>query len=208
MKDLILCTGNIHKYREFLGSLKHFTGTEYKVQLYSGETFEVQDTPERIVRIKADFVRRALLNGIASELTPLVQSGAPILCEDVNLDIDCLSGFPGPYVKFFVEKLTTDGISELVDRIGTTTEAVAKCYYACCTNYHKGSPNIKVFLGQTVGKIVKPRGPKEFGFDCIFEPIGQTGVPKTMAEMSIEDKLEFSPRMRAIAQLGAYLNGL
>lgn len=50
-----------------------------------------------------------------------------------------------------------------------------KSAYALCTLsfVHFASVNdIKVFTGKTPGKIVPARGPKNFGWDPVFEPDG------------------------------------
>jgi inosine triphosphate pyrophosphatase len=70
------------------------------------------------------------------------------------------------------------------------------------------SPGDKVqtFAGRTDGKIVRPRGSLEFGWDPIFEPT--EGLGKTYAEMSKKEKDSISHRSRAFALFQSYLNGI
>lgn len=49
--------------------------------------------------------------------------------------------------------------------------------YALCTFAYSGpsttsagEPEVKLFEGKTYGRIVQPRGPRAFGWDCCFEP--------------------------------------
>ncbi len=55
-----------------------------------------------------------------------------------------------------------------------------------------------VFIGQTHGKIVMPRGPTNFGWDPIFQP---DGFDQTYAEMEKEAKNDISHRGRAIQNM-------
>ena len=63
-----------------------------------------------------------------------------------------------------------------------------------------------LFIGRTPGKIVKPRGDKNFaqvfGWDPIFEPDGFT---KTYAEMEKEEKNKISHRFKSLDKLKQYL---
>ena len=51
----------------------------------------------------------------------------------------------------------------------STTEA-----YAICTFAYSAGPGTEpiLFEGKTQGKIVLPRGPQDFGWDCTFEAEG------------------------------------
>jgi XTP/dITP diphosphohydrolase len=50
--------------------------------------------------------------------------------------------------------------------------------------------------------LTEKRGARGFGYDPIFLP---DGYPKTLAEMSAEEKNQISHRARAIAQLVEFL---
>ncbi|PSS24022.1 Inosine triphosphate pyrophosphatase [Actinidia chinensis var. chinensis] len=52
------------------------------------------------------------------------------------------------------------------------------------------------FMGKTLGKIVPPRGPNDFGWDPIFQP---DGYDQTYAEMCKEEKNKISHRSRALS---------
>jgi non-canonical purine NTP pyrophosphatase (RdgB/HAM1 family) len=62
--------------------------------------------------------------------------------------------------------------------------------------------NIKFFQGKVEGIIVEPRGENGFGFDSIFRPMGSD---KTFAEMTTEEKNQFSHRAKAFNLLKQYL---
>src|SRR5690606_962275 len=64
----------------------------------------------------------------------------------------------------------------------------------------------KLFEGVCEGRITQERKGKEgFGYDPVFMPLGSN---KTFAEMSIEEKGEYSHRARAVEELVAFLNNL
>ena len=66
------------------------------------------------------------------------------------------------------------------------------------------SPELKepiLFVGKTPGKIVEPRGSRDFGWDPVFQP---EGFDKTYAELPKEIKNTISHRYRAIKELQNY----
>lgn len=73
--------------------------------------------------------------------------------------------------------------------------ATAVCTFA----YSSGeSDDVLLFQGKTEGKIVDPRGPRDFGWDPCFQP---NGFPQTYAELSKETKNSISHRFKAVDAL-------
>ncbi len=64
-----------------------------------------------------------------------------------------------------------------------------------------GKPNVIVFEGKTPGKIVEPRGPRDFGWDPCFQP---DGFDQTYAELDKAIKNTISHRYRALEKLRQY----
>lgn len=58
-----------------------------------------------------------------------------------------------------------------------------------------------LFQGITNGIIVEPRGPRDFGWDPVFQP---DGYNCTYAEMPKEEKNKISHRFRALDALQKY----
>lgn len=73
--------------------------------------------------------------------------------------------------------------------------AWALCTFAFCAG--KDEP-VQLFRGRTEGRIVEPRGPRDFGWDPCFQP---DGYEKTYAELPKEVKNSISHRYRALAAL-------
>jgi non-canonical purine NTP pyrophosphatase (RdgB/HAM1 family) len=119
------------------------------------------------------------------------------VCEDTSLYIDCLNGFPGPLIKWFLKSLNETEIHELVEKYNNS-KVTAKTV----VGYTDGN-NIKFFEGILEGTIVKPRGDGGFGWDKMFQPVGHE---KTLGEMSIQEKNQISMRKIAFEELRDYLN--
>lgn len=58
-----------------------------------------------------------------------------------------------------------------------------------------------LFQGRTDGDIVTPNGPRNFGWDCCFQP---TGYNKTYAELQKDIKNTISHRFRALDKMRDY----
>lgn len=80
------------------------------------------------------------------------------------------------------------------------TRATALCTFAYCAG--PGEEPI-LFEGRTEGNIVPARGPSNFGWDPVFEPL--EGGGRTYAEMPSDGKNLISHRYRALEGLKAFL---
>lgn len=120
----------------------------------------------------------------------------PLLINNINALI--LNLIPGPYIKWFLDKLKAEGL--YTSLVGFNNFAAE----ASCTVALKESADgeIKVFEGRTVGEICMPRGPNTFGWDNCFQP---EGYALTYAEMTKDAKNEISHRYKAFALLKDYL---
>lgn len=121
----------------------------------------------------------------------------PVLVEDTCLCFNAMGGLPGPYVKWFLKNLGPDGLHRMLhgwdDKSG----------YALCTfAYGSRDGEISLFKGKTDGTIVPPRGPRDFGWDPCFQPIG---YDQTYAEMDKSEKNKISHRAKALAELRLHL---
>lgn len=77
----------------------------------------------------------------------------------------------------------------------------------CTFGYYSGKEDedVQIFQGKTQGNIVNPRGPRDFGWDPCFEPIG---FKETFAEMPKSQKNQISHRGRAVLALKEFLDQL
>jgi len=119
------------------------------------------------------------------------------MTEDTSLCFNALGGLPGVYIKWFLEKLGHEGLNNLLLAYNDKT-AYAQCIFAFCEG---PDSEPQVFVGRTPGKIVPARGPKNFGWDPVFEPEGFT---ETYAEMDSKIKNTISHRYRSLALVQDY----
>jgi len=119
------------------------------------------------------------------------------LIEDTSLELRCLQGLPGTFIKWFEETIGIEGIAALAMKHEDRT-AIARS----TVGYRDPSGNTHFFTGEIEGEIVPPRGSKAFGWNPIFVP---TGHDRTFGEMTIEDKNRISMRGIATRKLTAHL---
>ena len=117
------------------------------------------------------------------------------------MGFECLNGFPGPYIKFMLEKMSP---KEFYDMCADRKKFNAKLF---CVYGLTGGPlgdEIKLFEGIIDGNVVEPRGSSslKLSFDTFFEPFGQN---KTFGEMTDKEKDLCSHRAAAFRQLKAFL---
>lgn len=177
---ITLVTGNPDKLRELqaiaasLATRLEFTAQE--VDLTEIQSLDLQD-------IVADKLRWAY---------ETVQQ--PVIVEDVAAELASLQGLPGPFIKFFEQKLGRDALYQLSKQPGDSV------VIRCVAGYYDGKTMLFA-EGVLSGTITAPRGDNGFGFDCVIVPDSQTGEQRTVAEMSDEDKNAISHRAKAFKLL-------
>ena len=120
--------------------------------------------------------------------------------EDTALEFAALGGMPGPYVKWFMESVGYQGLSQMVANF-TETKATAVCTLAICDGV---GGDVVLLQGRCEGRVVQPRGDRKFGWDPIFQ--SDEGGGKTFAEMTMEEKNKISHRSKAVDKLVEYLS--
>ncbi|XP_048800501.1 inosine triphosphate pyrophosphatase isoform X1 [Lagopus muta] len=181
-RSVVFVTGNAKKLEEvtqILGDSSPYTLVAKKIDLP-----EYQGEPDEISVQKCREAAR--------------QIRGPVIIEDTCLCFNALGGLPGPYIKWFLEKLKPEGLYKLLAGFED------KSAYALCTfAFSTGNPEepVKLFKGQTHGVIVEPRGPRDFGWDPCFQP---DGYDQTYAELPKAVKNSISHRYRALSELSAF----
>jgi len=173
-------SGNKKKVEEFTSIL----GSSFSIEARHFDLPELQGEPEFIAISKCKLAFKEI--------------GEPVIVEDTCLCFNALNGLPGPYIKWFLEKLKHEGLNKLLSGFEDKT-AYAQCIFSIAWN---ADEEPLTFIGKTDGKIVPPRGPPDFGWDPIFQP---DGYEQTYAEMPKELKNSISHRGKALEKLTAYL---
>uniref|UniRef100_A0A0K8TSK0 Inosine triphosphate pyrophosphatase n=1 Tax=Tabanus bromius TaxID=304241 RepID=A0A0K8TSK0_TABBR len=177
-KAITFVTGNVKKLEELVAIL----GTDFPRQVVSKKI----DLPELQGEIDEICVKKCQ--------EAARQIGGPVIIEDTCLCFNALKGLPGPYIKWFLEKLGPEGLHQMLEGWED------KSAQAVCTLAYSAGVNEEVILfqGRTDGDIVSPRGPRDFGWDPCFQP---KGYQQTYAEMPKSEKNKISHRYRAIAKM-------
>ncbi len=113
-----------------------------------------------------------------------------------------MHGLPGPYIKWFLDKIGHDGLNKLLAGYDDKT-AYAQCVFAFCAG---PTSEPIVFDGRCHGRIVQARGSTTFGWDPIFQPDNDQGQPgkQTFAEMDKNEKNRISHRSRSLQLVKDY----
>lgn len=174
MDQITLVTGNPNKLRE----LQALAPKDLHISSKSIDLPEIQSLEVR--EIIEDKVKRAFEH-----------VGGPVVVEDVSAGLDDLGGLPGPFYKFFREKLG-DEILVTLARVSSP-----KITVRCMAAYYDGE---RLLIGEGVlqGMVVERRGENGFGFDPFIVPLGET---RTIAEMTPEEKNTISHRGKALRAL-------
>ncbi|CAL1392735.1 unnamed protein product [Linum trigynum] len=175
-RPVTFVTGNAKKLEE----VRAILGQSIPFQSLKLDLPELQGEPEDISKEKA-------------RLAALKVKG-PVLVEDTCLCFNALKGLPGPYIKWFLQKIGHEGLNNMLMAYED------KSAYALCAFSFALGPDVEpiTFVGKTPGKIVPARGPTDFGWDPIFQP---DGFEQTYAEMAKEEKNKISHRYRALAMV-------
>ena len=122
--------------------------------------------------------------------------GRPLFVEHTGLYLAHLNGLPGGLTQVFWDTLEADKFADLFGK--TANPAVV----ARTVIGYTDAKEFFMFEGQVTGRIAEtPRGSRDFQWDCVFIPDGNT---QTFAELG-EKKNEISMRRVAMDQFARFL---
>ncbi len=163
------------------------------------EINQILNTSHKLSKIEIPEIQSLDLDQVITEKAKAAYEKIkkPVLVEDISFEIQRLKGLPGPFVKFFLQTLGTEGTVKLIGTKSTKTKVTA------ALALYDGS-SLKIFKGIVWGTLSKKnRGEGGFGFDKVFIPKGHT---KTYAEMDPKIKNKISHRAKALVKLKIYLS--
>jgi non-canonical purine NTP pyrophosphatase (RdgB/HAM1 family) len=176
MKKITFVTQNKNKLEDAQKLLP-----EFEIEHIDFEVPEIQSlNPREIVEHKLNFAYEKIKK--------------PCFVMDASLFLDCLNGFPGPFIKFWFEKTVgeekTCEIANLFKEHG--------CKWTTVLGYFDGKSFH--FLEETIqGKISeKPKGKNGYHWDTIFIPENET---RTFAEMTFEEKQSYAVTKKLFERL-------
>lgn len=110
---------------------------------------------------------------------------------DTSLSLDCLNGFPGPFIKWYFSNTVgaekTCQIASLFNQFN--------CRWSTVLGYFDGANTS--FFEEFVDREISPEpsGTNGYDWDVIFIPKGNA---RTLAEMEFEEKQQYTPTKKLL----------
>ena len=188
--QLIFATNNDHKVREIRNAL--------------GEAFEIISLKEAGIDKEIPEPHHTL-EANATEKSRVIyeMTGKNCFSEDTGLEVYALNGAPGVLSARYAGENASydDNVQKLLSRLQGKQNRTAR-FRTVISLIIDGKE--KQFEGICNGIIsTNTAGDHGFGYDPIFIA---DGTGKTFAEMTLEEKKEFSHRAKAVQKLVLYLN--
>lgn len=189
-QPLIFATNNAHKVEE----VRLILGDRFHIQTLREAGID-QDIPEPHDTLQANAAEKA------ETIFRLTRQAC--FSEDTGLEVNALGGAPGVHsARYAGEGRDFDAnIDKLLDVLRNQTDRTAQFRTVICLIESDGKAHF--FEGICSGQIQLQRtGGAGFGYDPVFVPDGDT---RSFAEMTGEEKNQFSHRRKAMDQLIAFL---
>jgi XTP/dITP diphosphohydrolase len=191
MPALIVATRNDHKLRELRELLP---GVELDPL-----PADVELPPEEGLTFSENAIGKARVAHAAT--------ARPAIADDSGIEAYGLGGRPGVRSARYAGEDATDeeNLAKLLEEVGAQNDRRV-AYVAVIALLDEGG-NESVFEGRSEGTLAtEPRGSGGFGYDPAFIP-GDTGPndPRTMAELTPDEKNAISHRGRAARELAIHL---
>ena len=132
-------------------------------------------------------------------------TGSACFSEDTGLEVNALHGEPGVKSARYAgdERSFDKNIDKLLLKLSDASDRTAR-FRSVISLVIDGKEWL--FEGICNGKIIEERkGAEGFGYDPVFVP---DGSDKTFAQMSLNEKISFSHRSKAVEKLVTFLNNL
>ena len=181
-----------------MATLTFVTGNKGKlaeIKAILGDVFTIDNQPLDLPELQGSTAEEIAIEK-AKKAYQLI--GRPCVIEDSSLSFNAHKGLPGPYVKWYLDKIGSEGMYKTLAGFDDKS-GYASCIFALC----EAPDQVVTFEGRVDGTIVAPRGTQGFGWDPLFQPLEGDG--RTFGEMTKEEKNAFSHRFRGLQKLKAYL---
>ena len=192
MLRVVCASANPHKVAE----IYDLVGGVIYLELRPKDLADVAETETTLIgnaRLKAIAVGRA--------------TNQPALADDTGLEVDALNGQPGVFTARFAGPGATDEQNrrKLLDALNQNSNRSARFRTVILLLWPDGKEII--CEGVCEGSIApEQRGDRGFGYDSVFVPAAGDG--RTFAQMSVEEKHQYSHRAIAFRLLAKRLGEL
>jgi XTP/dITP diphosphohydrolase len=202
MKRILVATSNPGKIRDFIGAAANYGIDVSPLPNFSSLPPVIEDgaTFEANARKKAESYSRSAPEEI-------------VIADDSGLEVDALGGAPGVHsARYAADEPSTANTNtddetnnrKLIREIKLVPLERRTGRFVCCIAAARDGTTLAVFAGKAEGVILEtPRGFNGFGYDPLFY-FPQIG--KTFAELSAEEKANYSHRGAAFAKFLDWYN--
>lgn len=189
MIELLFATNNVHKVQE--------------VQAAVTDSFRIISLKQAGIAVDIPEPHATLEeNALEKSMTIYKLTGKSCFSEDTGLEVEALGGAPGVNSARYAggHRSDTDNIHKLLQQLNGHPNRAAR--FRTVVSLVLAGESFS-FEGICNGIIRhEPSGSAGFGYDPVFQPVG---LSKTFAEMTLEEKGNYSHRKKAIAKLVAFL---
>jgi len=191
-RTLIFATNNAHKVEEIQAAI----GRELEVLSLRQAGIDI-DIPEPHPTLEAN----------ASEKSTTIHrlTGGDCFSEDTGLEVAALNGEPGVKSARYAgeDRSFSSNIEKLLHNLQGSADRTAR-FRTVISLILDGQEHL--FEGICDGRILTtPAGEKGFGYDPVFTP---DGANRSFAEMSMDEKNQYSHRRKAADKLVAFLKNV
>lgn len=190
MKSLYLATQNAHKVEE----LSALLGTHFRIHSIS-ELPISEEIPETGLTLAENSMQKARY--VAERF------GVTCLADDSGLEVRALGGAPGVFSARYAGEPKNDqaNCSKLIKELQGVTDRQAR--FVTVLTFHDAGIFVQ-FEGEVLGTIIQmARGDQGFGYDPLFEPLGEH---RTFAEMTMAEKNKIAHRGRALEKFKQFVD--
>jgi len=181
-----------------MNEIRFLSKNKFKIEevseIMTGSSLTVIPINRKISEIQSNDVEE-LLHDKCMKAFKMI--GKPLFVEHTGLEISALNGFPSGLTQLFWDTVKADKLSAMIG-YQKDNKVVAKTHIGYCDG-----KKIHFFSGEISGIIPKkPRGSRDFQWDCVFQPDGHA---LTFSEMSSTQKNAISMRKLALEKLRSHL---
>jgi inosine triphosphate pyrophosphatase len=181
---------------KFMHTITFVTGNDNKIaEARAILPFEIEREKINLDEIQSLDVREIVKHKLHQAYEILKR---PVMVDDVSAELESLNGLPGPFMKFFEQRLGKDALYQ-INKPGSD-----KVKVICTIGYYDGEHE-EIVEGVVHGTVVPARGEDGWGFDFVVMPEGYT---QTWAEMGREKKNKTSHRHAALTLMAEKLKNL
>lgn len=177
--------------------IRFVSGNPFKIAeartILGDKSISVRESKLKIEELQTTDTRKLVHDKL---LKAYREIGRPLFVEHTGLYLEHLCGLPGGLTQIFWDTLKADRFTELFGK-APNNNVTARTSIGYCDGR-----KVYDFDGEIAGLIVsEPRGPRDFQWDCVFQPAEYS---KTFAEMG-EEKNKISMRRVALEKLAIHL---